>query len=59
MVDDDKKIDLARLLINIYGVGYIGHPRSKICWRKNNIKPLDLMVEEPSARAIDCTDPWH
>jgi hypothetical protein len=24
IVDDDKKIDLARLLIDIYGVGYVG-----------------------------------
>jgi hypothetical protein len=27
VVEDDKKIDLARLLMDIYGVGYVGPPR--------------------------------
>jgi hypothetical protein len=27
VIEDDKKIDLARLLIDVYGVGYAGHPR--------------------------------
>jgi hypothetical protein len=34
MVDDDKKIDLARLLIYIFGVDYTGHtPR----WRRSHV----------------------
>jgi hypothetical protein len=27
VIEDDRKIDLARLLIDIYGVGYAAHPR--------------------------------
>jgi hypothetical protein len=27
VIEDERKIDLSRLLIDIFGVGYIGHPR--------------------------------
>jgi hypothetical protein len=53
VIDDEKKIDLARLLIDIYGVGYIGHPRLEGLLAKNNIKPLDFMAGEQEAAAFD------
>ena len=36
IIDDKNKTDLARLLIDIYGLGYIGHPRLEKLLEKNN-----------------------
>jgi hypothetical protein len=44
IIDDDKKTDLARLLIDIYGVGYTGHPRLETLLAQNSIKTLDLLT---------------
>lgn len=32
VIADDRKIDLARLLIDIFRVGYAGHPRLRVSW---------------------------
>ena len=52
-VGDDKKIDLARLLIDIYGVGYIGHPRLKKLLARNSIKPRDFLTGPQEAEAFE------
>lgn len=52
VIDDDKKIDLARLLIDIYGVGYIGHPRLETLLAKNAIKPRDFLAGPQEAEAF-------
>jgi hypothetical protein len=53
IVEDEKKIDLARLLIDIYGVGYIGHPRLEKLLAKNSIKPRDFLTGEQEAKAFE------
>lgn len=53
IIPDDKKFDLARMLISIYGVGYIGHPRLDNLIKKNNIRPLDFLVGAAEAQAFD------
>ena len=52
IVDDDKKIDLARLLIDIYGAGYTGHPRLETVLAKNSIKPRDFLTGQQEAEAF-------
>jgi len=53
IIDDDKKIDLARLLIDIYGVGYAGHPRLEKLLERNHIKPRDFMSGAQEAEAFE------
>jgi len=56
VVDDSNKIDLARLLIDIYGVGYIGHPRLKCLLEKNRVAPRDFLSGEQEAEAFNNGD---
>ncbi|MDE0724352.1 MAG: hypothetical protein OSB62_06590 [Alphaproteobacteria bacterium] len=51
IVSDTHKHDLSRVLISIYGKGYIGHPRLEKLIEKNHIQPLDFLkgAEEASA----------
>jgi len=52
-IDDQYKYDLAPLLIDIYGVGYIGHPRLESLMEKNNIKPKDFLNGKQEADAFE------
>ena len=56
VVDDDKKVDLARLLIDIYGVRYIGHPRMVNLLEKNHIAPRDFLTGEAEATSFEKRD---
>ena len=40
ILPDDRKIDLSRLLIDLYGGGYIGHPRLETLLRKMTLNRL-------------------
>ena len=51
-VDDRNKADLSRLLINIYGLGYIDHPRLEKLLEKNNITRLDFLTGKQEAEAF-------
>jgi hypothetical protein len=53
VVEDDKKFDLSRLLIDIYGVGYIGHPRMEKLLAKNHIAPRDFLNGAEEAKAFE------
>jgi hypothetical protein len=53
VVPDDRKIDLSRLLIDLYGVAYIGHPRLETLLEKNNIEALDFMTGAQEAAAFE------
>lgn len=53
VIDDGRKVDLSRIIISIYGVGYIGHPRIEKLMDKNNITPLDFMTGAQEAAAFD------
>ena len=53
VVDDNKKIDLARVLIDIYGLSYIGHPRLEKLPKKNDISQLDFLTGAKEAKAFE------
>lgn len=53
IIEDDKKVDLSRLLIDIYGVGYIDHPRLEKLLAKNRIRPLDFLSGADEAAAFE------
>jgi hypothetical protein len=51
-IADDQKFDLARVLVDIYGVGYTGHPRLETLLQKNKIIPLNFMTGAQEAAAF-------
>lgn len=53
IIPDDNKFDLARLLIDIYGVGYTGHPRLTTLLDKNKIQPRDFLNGASEAEAFE------
>jgi hypothetical protein len=53
IISDDKKIDLARILIDIYGRDYISHPRLEELMVKNSIMFLDFLRGAQEAEAFD------
>ncbi|WP_306119114.1 MULTISPECIES: hypothetical protein [unclassified Roseitalea] len=53
LVEDDKKFDLSRMLIDIYGVGYIDHPRMEKLLAKNHIAPRDFLNGAGEAKAFE------
>jgi hypothetical protein len=53
VIEDDRKTDLARLFIDIYGVAYIGHPRLESLLAKNFIKPRDFLTGPQEAEAFE------
>ena len=52
LIDDAKKFDLSRILIDIYGVAYIGHPRLEKLIERNEIKARDMMTGAQEAQAF-------
>lgn len=53
IIDDDKKVDLARLLVDIYGVGYIEHPRLESLIKLNQITDCDFLTGKQEAEAFE------
>lgn len=51
-IDDNRKFDLSRLLIDVYGRQYIGHPRLQQLVEKNQITALDFLSGEEEAKAF-------
>ena len=43
ILQDENKFDISRVLIDLYGVGYISHPRLPKLMDKNNIRPKDFL----------------
>ena len=52
-VPESQKIDLARLLKDIYGPTYIGDPRMQMLQEKNQMKPLNFLTGQGEADAFD------
>jgi len=50
---EERKFDLARALINIYGVGYAGHPRLESIVKINRITDRSFLVGKDEAEAFD------
>lgn len=53
VVPDDAKFDLSRLMVNIYGDDYIGHPRLESIMQKNNMEVLDFLNGRQEAEAFE------
>jgi hypothetical protein len=53
VISDERKIDLARLLVSRYGTKYINHPRLQQLMAKNHIKPVDFLDGPGEAAAFD------
>ena len=51
-IPEDRKFDLSRALINLYGVGYIGHRRLEKLIEKNNVTSKDFLSGEDEAVAF-------
>ena len=52
-LDESRKHDLSRLIIDAYGPKYIGHPRLKTLMERNNIKPKDFLDGRAEAKAFE------
>ena len=53
IVDDKNKTDLARLIVDIYGLSYIGHPRLETLLKKNYISRRDFLTGAEEANAFE------
>ena len=53
IIEDSDKFDLSRLLIDIFGVGYIGHPRMGKLIEKNHITKLNFLTGKEEAEAFE------
>lgn len=53
IIDDDRKFDLARLLIDIFGPDYTGHPRLETLLGQNHITPLNFLSGKQEAEAFE------
>lgn len=51
-IHESKRIDLARLLVDLYGVAYIEHPRLASVVRLNHISDIDSLNGEQEAEAF-------
>ena len=53
VIPEALRFDLARVLIELYGVNYIGHPRLEMLAQKNKISTRDFLNGEKEARAFE------
>ena len=53
LIPEDRKFDLARALVDLFGVGYIGHPRLENLIDKNKITKRDFLSGKEEAAAFD------
>lgn len=52
-IPEDRRYDLSRILIAIYGTGYIGHPRLENLMAKNHITARDFLNGAQEAAAFE------
>jgi hypothetical protein len=52
-LDESRKHDLSRIIVALYGPGYIAHPRMKKLMEKNGIKALDFLDGAGEAAAFE------
>lgn len=56
ILDDSRKFDLSRLLVALYGVRYIGHPRLENIVNKNKITDLNFLSGQQEAEVFEKRD---
>lgn len=52
IIPDNRKIDLARTLVQCYGVNYAPHPRMEKLLKQNNIRAKDYLSGQEEANAF-------
>ena len=52
-VPEDKRVDLSRIFVSLYGTGYIQHPRLESLMTKNKITARDFLNGKEEAAAFD------
>lgn len=55
-IAETQRCDLARILVDLYGVGYMGHPRLAKLVEKNRITLLNFLTGEEEAAAFERGD---
>ncbi|MGF7077158.1 hypothetical protein [Mucilaginibacter sp. 3215] len=55
-IDDGAKFDIGRLLNDLYGSNYIGHPRIETLCKRNNITMTDFLNGEQEAQAFNARE---
>ena len=53
LIPEDRKFDLSRALVDLYGIGYIGHPRLGKIIEKNKISDKDMLSGADEAKAFE------
>lgn len=53
ILEDSKKVDLARLLVALFGPKYVGHHRLEKLIEKNNMTKMDFLTGAQEADAFD------
>lgn len=56
IIAEDRKFDLARAMVSIYGLGYIGHPRLQKLIEKNKITDKGFLSGKEEADAFEQKD---
>ena len=56
MIPEEKRVDLARLIIDLFGVNYIGHPRSTKLMEKNRITHPAFLTGQEEADAFNAKE---
>lgn len=56
VLPEGKKFDLARAMVSLFGVGYIGHPRLVKIVEKNRITDRDMLTGAEEAAAFENKD---
>ncbi|TDX36946.1 hypothetical protein C7954_1462 [Halanaerobium congolense] len=52
-IKESKKYDLARIMVSLYGLNYIGHPRLKKLVEKNGITKRDFLTGKREAECFE------
>lgn len=52
-IHEGNKLDMARVMVDVYGVGYIGHPRLQKLVEKNRITDRDFLTGAEEAEAFE------
>jgi hypothetical protein len=55
-IQESNKLDLARVMVNFYGVRYVGHPRLQKLVEKNRITDRDFLSGAEEAAAFEEAD---
>ena len=56
LIPEDKRVDLPRILVDLFGVRYMGHPRLTKLIEKNKITQIDFLTGQQEADSFDAKE---